>query len=152
MKGRKGSHGGHGGAGSVVQCLWTLLFIRDGLLCTFIVPAVATLHVGRSSKGLRWAKGRKCILDHRPKLPPCPLWPPCDDSFCFSGSGHKLNRSRWLYLKNREGRKTSHGGHGGAGSVVQCLWTLLFIRDGLLCIFIVPAVATLHVGPVPKKG
>jgi hypothetical protein len=47
------------------------------------LPVVGTLHVGRSSKGLRWAKGRKGILDRRAKLPPCPPWPPCDDSSVF---------------------------------------------------------------------
>jgi hypothetical protein len=55
-------------------------------------------------------------------------------------------------LKNHERGKGSHGGHGGAENGQQCLWTLLFKENGVLCTFILPAVATLHIGLVPKMA
>jgi len=57
-------------------------------------------------------------------------------------------------MKGRKGSHGGHGGHGRAEGVLKCLWMLLLIIKGigLLCTFILPAVATLHVGPVPKQG
>jgi hypothetical protein len=84
-KGSRGGHGGHGGTECVLHCLRTLLLKGMAFFILSFCPAVATLHVDPvpKSEGVRWSTGRNCTPDRRAKLPPCPPWPPCDDSFCF---------------------------------------------------------------------